>query len=173
MTHGPIALRVNGAEDRYILVEFQAHNTDFAVNRRLWTFSLPFVAFDPFWYSHTQTQVDVTRSDGGTFTVSNAGNARVFPDVTFIGQSGGTVQPRLTFPAGGFAIHYIGTLSSGQQLVMSIRRQTATIGGTGQLNNLASGFFLYPRLDPGNNTLTVNTDSGSLRVQMSYRSRWY
>ena len=135
------------------------------------SFQLTLEAEDPFEMSDTEhlSEWEVLES-GATHVVAAVGNVFSEPVITLVAD-GGVVNP--SFTDGARQIAYAGTVADGESLVFDGPAGKVTLEGA-DVTPYTSGVF--PRLAPGNTTLTYHDDdssSHSASVSVAFRDRWW
>lgn len=99
---------------------------------------------------------------GGTTTIVNSGTSVAYP-VWMVGA--GAVNPTIENYTTGRTLSYEGTVASGQELVVDMMAQTASLSGLSVVNAI-SGDWIY--LEPGENRLGYNTGGDDSRSTIEW-----
>lgn len=127
-------------------------------------YTIDIICADPFWYNDTtgsdsrtldtgDVAIDITNNVyRESFTINNTGTAFVFPVITVT--AGGTNLTTITVRnlTTGRNFSFVGTVLSGNSLVVDCGQFTVENNGVEDLTNW-SGSFLW--FDPGNNSMQI------------------
>jgi hypothetical protein len=132
-------------------------------------FRIELIAEDPIFYSQTQTTTDITFASGSG-TVTNSGNAPVFPTVRV---HGNIQDPSILNSVLGRTVSLSGiTISAGHYYDINMIEETIKDEtGNNKYNYIDSDDFFW--LSKGDNTITLGGTaggSGSRKVTFSYRN---
>ncbi|MBE7560546.1 phage tail family protein [bacterium] len=133
-------------------------------------FRLILLSEDRFERSVALHEEPLTITASGDYLVlENAGTADSLPTLTLTAD-GSLVDPSLS--DGTRALTYHGTLSAGDVLVVDCDAHTATVNGENALSGVSGD---WPRLSPGETTLTYSDDaagSHDATLVVAYRDFW-
>ena len=142
------------------------------------TFDLVFLCPDP--YAYAATDETFTSSAAGTATISRSlGNAYSLPVYSLKGVIPSGTGTYITITTNGSKLKIIGSLASGETLVIDSALMTAKVVDANG-NTLRNGLPLlselnFPTLNVGANTVTVAVSDNTVtftELEISARSRW-
>jgi hypothetical protein len=161
-----------------------AFNIDDYKELNIAQFGLDVMFPDPRWYSDDIASASASLASGtsGTYTLSEyyTGTApATYMTITITATGSGVTNPRfsnITYPNSTQTIGYNGVLTAGQKAVFDTEQLTLKDGsGVNKIANLyrhgsrQSWFELFPV----ENTLVIAADSGTCRVELSYRKAYF
>ena len=133
--------------------------------------TIPFEAFDPFWYSTSSRSIAQAVASGGTIVVPNAGNVTTPPVITVAYPSGGTgALTGVVLTIGTVTLTYNGTIAAGQSVVFDCDKFTVLNNGVNDFANWSGDF---PQIPSGGGVLGYSdTNHVGATVTVAYTDRW-
>jgi len=116
-------------------------------------FVIPFKAIKPYIVGSSEKKFS------GSGTLTNNVNVETPIIIEILGE---VTDPSITF--GTYTLVYIGTIPTGQKLIVDTEKKTAKLNGVNVLDNWSGGF---PKLQPGNTSVTADNN-----VTFKWRERW-
>lgn len=139
--------------------------------KRTASFKLELEAANPYEEANEAATVTWNVSaSGDTHVFTNPGNVYAQPVITFLA-TGALIGPAIG--DGARTMHYTGTVNDGEILAFDAAAGVVTLDGV-DVTPYTGGVF--PRLAPGNTTLTYTGDTDSTHtaaVTVAYRARWW
>lgn len=158
-------------DDRKIKVHLVDNKPENKVALRVFDFSLSFVAPEPYFISTNYIRVKQTISaTPTTFTVTPSGNAFTRPIIKITNSSSNITSLTFENLTNGQTFSYVGSLSTGNSLIVDTDAFTVQNNGTDDIANFTGD--LDTILLPGGNQIRITgLVSGTVRVD--YLDRWY
>jgi len=140
--------------------------SDKALTDPFQTFQLTLYCHDPYLYDVSPTVAAI----GASTAVVNAGDVMAPITITI---SGACTNPIITNATSGYAIKYIGSLTSGQSLVISTAfgNKSVLLNGANAMSLISSDTVFWGLL-LGSNTITFSASSGTPTVSLSFSNRY-
>jgi hypothetical protein len=168
----PLKLRLDSPTGRFLQISI-TNVTRVDVDFETISFDIAWEAKDPLWQDDTVTSSTLVQTPGVERIVRVNGTAQAEPIITITGQPGGTIAPRLVNLTNGTSLQYAGSLASGNQLVIDTYDLTAYRSAVSVLADMDDDFALGFHLDPGENTIKLETSSGNAGVTLAWRNKWH